>query len=197
MRFIDPDGMFSTDVTQNDDGTYKVVGGDINDGDKNIYVVDTEGNRTGETIGESLTMESFYFSEDGTWKGTIDPNDRSGTDFINNDIVGDRSLGLVSYMFNGTGGGKYDFKRQGAKKGDSNYDNPDYFYRGMSFGKTKAGKNIFASARDLGNYAAGYIAGKNGLSWFESRLGFDTLQSIQDFSISTESSSTQEGQKAG
>lgn len=105
LRFIDPDGMFSTDVTQNEDGTYKVVGGDINDGDKNIYVVDTNGKRTGETIGESLTMESFYFSEDGTWRGTIDPNDRSGINFINNDIIGDRSLGIVDYMSNATGGG--------------------------------------------------------------------------------------------
>ena len=64
-RFIDQDGMFSTDVTLNDDGTYKVIGENINDSDKNIYVVGADGKRTGETIGESLTMQSFYLVKIG------------------------------------------------------------------------------------------------------------------------------------
>jgi hypothetical protein len=38
----------STEVTDNGDGTYKVVGGKIDDGDNGIYVVDNNGNRTGE-----------------------------------------------------------------------------------------------------------------------------------------------------
>ncbi len=33
---------------------------------------------------------------------------------------------------------------------------------------------------DVGNYAAGYIAGKKGLSWGEARFGFDALQSAVD-----------------
>lgn len=175
MRFIDPDGMFSTDVIKNDDGTYKVVGGDINDGDKSIYVVDAGGKRTGETIGESLTMESFYFSEDGTWRGNIDPNDNSGLNIFNNDIVGDKSLGIIDYMSNATGGGDYDFKRLGPKRGHNENNNVNYFYRGMPFGHKKDGTKVYASARDIGNYSAGYIAGKEGFSWFESRLGFDAL----------------------
>jgi hypothetical protein len=51
IRYSDPTGMFegdSTEVTDNGDGTYKVVGGKIDDGDNGIYVVDNNGNRTGE-----------------------------------------------------------------------------------------------------------------------------------------------------
>jgi len=199
LRFIDPTGMKgeSTDVERLEDGRYKVVGGDVNDGDKNIYVVGIDGKRTGETIGQSLTMESFYLSETKEWKGTIDPTDRSGINFINNDIIGDKNLGLRSYMFNATGGEKYDFKRLGSKEGEPNYSDPNYFYRGMPFSRTKNGKNILASALDVGNYAAGYMAGKNGFSWTESRPGFDALQSYQDGHLSKESSSTKAGHRVG
>lgn len=197
MRFTDPDGMFSTDVVQNDDGTYNVVGGDINDGDKNIYVVDDNDDLAGEIIGQSLTMESFYYSGTPQWIGTIDLNDKTGTDFINNTIVGNKNLGLFSYMWNATGGGIYDFKRLGSKVGDPNYSDPNYYYRGMPFGKDNKGNNILASARDIGNYAAGYLAGKEGARWWESRLAFDALQSWQERTFSTESTSTQLGQRAG
>lgn len=189
--------MFSTDVTENDDGTYKVVGGNLNDRDKNIYVVGTDGKRTGETIGESLTMESFYYSETNEWKGTIDPTDGSGLKFINNDIIGNKNLGIISYMWNGVGGGDYDFKRLGPNRGKDEQNNSDYFYRGMPFGHKNDGEKVYASARDIGNYAAGYIAGREGLSWGESRMGFDALQSIQERGFSSESSSTQLSQKAG
>ncbi|MEL3912920.1 hypothetical protein [Treponema pedis] len=40
----------------------------------------------------------------------------------------------------------------------------------------KNGNKIFGTARDVGNYAAGYIAGKKGLSWFGTRAGFDFYQ---------------------
>ncbi len=38
------------------------------------------------------------------------------------------------------------------------------------------GKKRIASARDIGNYAAGYIAGKNGISWLLARIAFDIYQ---------------------
>ena len=49
-------------------------------------------------------------------------------------------------------------------------------YRGMpiSFG----GDSYYASARDIGNIAAGYIGGINGLGWLLLRLGADGYQSI-------------------
>lgn len=62
VRFIDPDGRWVVahiDVTENDDGTYKVVGGQANF-DKNIYVVDGGGNRTGEVVGKMLKEYSFH-----------------------------------------------------------------------------------------------------------------------------------------
>jgi RHS repeat-associated protein len=86
MRFIDPDGMkpFSTDVRKNQDGTYKVVGGNLNDNDRGIYVVDEKGKRTGEKIGVSATISSFYNGdkqdpvEQQGRKGTIDPSSTEG-----------------------------------------------------------------------------------------------------------------------
>tara|TARA_R110002096_G_scaffold433945_2_gene654200 strand:- start:22 stop:165 length:144 start_codon:yes stop_codon:yes gene_type:complete len=36
-----------------------------------------------------------------------------------------------------------------------------------------------ASARDEGNYSAGYIAGKHGFGWTSSRFTFDALQTKQ------------------
>lgn len=37
-----------------------------------------------------------------------------------------------------------------------------------------------ASARDIGNYAAGYVAGVHGLGWGTSRFAFDALQTKQE-----------------
>lgn len=37
-----------------------------------------------------------------------------------------------------------------------------------------------ASARDIGNYAAGYVAGKHGFGWGSSRFAFDALQTKQE-----------------
>lgn len=87
---IDPDGRHgqSTIVTDNGDGTFKVVGGDLNDGDKGIYVVDADGNRTGEKLGESLTMYSFFNADSQdpvdqqVWKGTIDINSTESGDLV-------------------------------------------------------------------------------------------------------------------
>ena len=77
----------------------------------------------------------------------------------------------------GVGGKKYDFKREGTKKGDISYNNPTYFYRGMPI-KSKNGEMIFSSARDIGNYAAGYIAGHLQIKWEWARRQFDKLESI-------------------
>ncbi len=47
--------------------------------------------------------------------------------------------------------------------------------------KTKRGMIVYASARDVGNYAAGYIAGKSGMNWKTAIAGFDALQTVQKF----------------
>jgi RHS repeat-associated protein len=201
LRFIDPDGMVSTDVTQNDDGTYKVVSAKA-DGDKNIYVQNSKGQRTGQVIGKTLTDYSFLGDDGKAVKGaTINLSDRSGADFLNNKIVGNKDLSLEGYMVNATGGGEYDFKTNGiANKGDQSIG--QYEYRGMTVDAVsglgdKSGVPTIATARDIGNVGAGYVAGSNGLNWQQARLGFDGLQSIQDRKFSTEAQTTQLAQHAG
>lgn len=103
MRFIDPDGMWeSTDVTKNEDGTYTVSGGRV-DGDRNIYVVNDQGKRTGAIIGRSLTEYSFLDDAGHAVVGAvINPSDNTGINFLNRDIIGG-DLSLLNYMSNATG----------------------------------------------------------------------------------------------
>ncbi len=39
---------------------------------------------------------------------------------------------------------------------------------------------IYTSAKDIGNMAAGYVAGVYGLTWEQARAGFDGLQKLQE-----------------
>ncbi len=201
IRFIDPDGMFSTDVTKLDDGTYKVVGGKV-DGDKNIYVVEG-GKRTGEVIGKSLTDNSFLNDKGDAVKGAIiNPNDKSGADFLNKDIMGKDGPSLENYILNAKGGEKYDFKTNGmVERGD--VTPAQHMYRGMSLegvdgiGSQDGNITTYASARDIGNVAAGYIAGSNGISEPRTRFAFDLLESFQRGKISFEGHPTKQAQRAG
>ena len=201
IRFIDPDGMFSTEVNKLDDGTYKVVGGKA-DGDKNIYVVE-KGKRTGEVIGKSLTDHSFLNEKGKAVKGAIiNPNDKSGADFLNKDIMGKDGPSLENYIKNAKGGEKYDFKTNGIdERGD--VTPAQYMYRGMSVegvngvGSQDGNVTTFASARDIGNVAAGYIAGSNGISEPRTRFAFDLLESFQKGKISFEGQPTKQAQAVG
>jgi len=60
----------STDVTKNDDGSFKVVDAK-NDGDNNIYVQGNDGKRTGEVIGQTVNPWDFMITndQDGTFSG--------------------------------------------------------------------------------------------------------------------------------
>ena len=69
-------------------------------------------------------------------------------------------------------------------------------YAGL-WGAGKGDVPIFASARDYGNMAAGYIARVNGRSWGKARLGFDALESGQDFWPAVEGMPTQMAQRVG
>lgn len=187
IRFIDPDGMISTDVVQKEDGTYKVVGGNLNDGDRGIYVVDGDGKRTGEKIGNSATMYSFYNDDKHDpvdqqgWKGTIDVNSTEGSDFIND--IRSNEPGLVNYMANAISGGDYDLKRLDENgvplsKNDERYNDREYHHRGSQYGTESDGTKIYGSARDFGNYAAGYIAGVNNIGWSAAKIAFNGLEQI-------------------
>jgi hypothetical protein len=200
IRFIDPDGMFSTDVTQNSNGTYKVVAAKA-DGDKNVYVDNSKGQRTGAVIGQTVTDHSFVSDNGKAVVGaTINLSDKSGTNFLKN-LMGDKGPGLLSYMKNATGGGKYDFKTNGIK-GVPAGEKGQYMYRGMSVDGVpglggSGGLPTIASARDIGNIGAGFEAGSNGLNWAQARLGFDGLQSKQDGKLSLEGQTTQLAEKVG
>jgi RHS repeat-associated protein len=201
LRFIDPDGMFSTDVTKNDDGTYKVVAAKA-DGDKNVYVQNSKGQRTGETIGKTVTENSFLGDDGKVVKGAlINLNDKTGSNFLNNSIIGNKNLTLFGYMKNATGGKFFDFKTNGIKGIPAN-ERTQYMYRGMAVEgvsgiSTNDGSPIIASARDIGNIGAGYVAGENGFNWAQSRLGFDGLQSYQQGKLAVEGTTTQLAEKVG
>jgi hypothetical protein len=173
ISLIDPDGKAPQhiDVTKNKDGTYTVVGGEANS-DKNIYVVGADGKRTGEVVGQMLTEYSFHREDGSAVTGTnINLNDKSGQNFFNNEI---KNIGLFKYISNAKGGEPLDFKHRGLNDRTESTSIEQHHYRGMSFN----GK--IASARDIGNYAAGYVAGKSGFSWNSSRFAFDALQTKQD-----------------
>jgi hypothetical protein len=181
-----------TGVEANSDGTYRVVAGEA-DNDKNIYLM-KNGERTGEVIGQSLTEYSFHGENGQAIVGAvINPNDTSGIDFLNNEIINNSNLNTVSYATNATGGKPYDFKRRDENgnplpKKDLRYEGTQYHYRGVLFQGvdgfsqgSDGGTPTFASARDIGNVAAGYVAGKAGMSWKTARIGFDGLETVQEY----------------
>ncbi len=174
VKLVDVDGR-STNVAANDDGTYTVVGGNINDNDNGIYLNDKD--KT--LIGYSATPLSFYNSDEDEWMGRINPNDESGKQFLNEEIqqVG---MTLTKYIANAKGGEPYDFKRTNGSNKVIYKDSKD-FYRGLPINLKGDNTNlpVYASARDIGNIAAGFIAGVNGLSWGVSRMAFDALESFQ------------------
>lgn len=88
-------------------------------------------------------------------------------------------------MANAYGNRKYDFK----SRGDA--------YRGMTVKDSTTGEKVYASARDIGNIGAGYIAGINGIPYQASGLAFDALESLQVRQFSTEGISTQNAEYYG
>jgi|GEM_PF-3668441 len=165
IKFVDPDGR-STNVKDMGDGKYKVIGGNLEDKDKGIY------DKKGKKIGESLTMYSFYSDDnhdsddDRGWKGVIDTKSTEARDFFQNEVKKESSS--ISYFLNAGGSKKYDVKSRGGDSRDNNY-------RGSIF-ETKDGMSIFASARDAGNFGAGYKAKEAGLSLEAMFFGFDAYE---------------------
>jgi RHS repeat-associated protein len=184
VNLADPDGR-KVWVTANGNGTYTVQGGEL-DEDLGIYLSRPDGAggwaSTGVAIGKSLFSTSFYNTDTKSWcvGAIINPNDMSGIDFMNNTIkpIAHR---LGHYMHNATGGKIYDFKLTNgvALEIDENGKTITIVRdprRGMPYG----GDGIYASARDIGNIAAGYVAGYNGFGWANSRIAFDLLQTLDE-----------------
>lgn len=199
LKYIDPTGC-STYVIKNEYGTYRVVGGNLDDNDLNIYSINfKDGKYDGiSSIGTTTSITSFYDSyannREGAWAigSIIDPTDNSGQQFLNN-LVKDAPE-IVHYMDNAKRGQKYDFKStNGENKSIAEIDE----YRGMPVGQTKDGKSIYTSAKDIGNIGAGWVAGSHNIPWPIARIAFDRLQSQQDGKPSVELPSTQNAEFVG
>ena len=180
INAIDVDGR-STWVVRAGKGKYEVVGGNLYDNDRNIYVgtLDKKNNKfTREySIGITTSITSFYYcdaKEGPKWseESIIDVNDRSGYEFLKK-IMSQIPPMIDDYMLNARTGHRYDFKVTNGT--DHEIEGID-IYRGMPVGVTDKGQVIFSSARDIGNIAAGFIAGVNGMPWIPSRLAFDFYQ---------------------
>ncbi|OYQ51653.1 hypothetical protein CHX27_00230 [Flavobacterium aurantiibacter] len=78
-------------------------------------------------------------------------------------------------MINATNGEDYDFKSENVNPELSRIERQKLFYRG-----SVDVNGDFGSARDFGNYAAGLVAARTGLSWQDARYGFDTYQGFKD-----------------
>ena len=178
VNLTDPTGM-STFVTSIGDGIYRVIGGDLKDKDKNIYVCSIGKNGKylrGQSIGITTSTTSFYNSDKNAWeKGAIiDTHDISGKKFLSYIINNNPPL-FDDYIKNARNGHPYDFK---VTNGTSKAIPGINIYRGMAMGFNSNGQTIYTSARDIGNIAAGYVAAVNGLSWADARMGFDGYQFI-------------------
>lgn len=182
INCIDPNGM-ETRVIQNEDGTYQVIGGVLND-DRNIYLYtqDEDGNYTvrGASIGQTTSTTSFWDSDNANnenkgWAvgSIIDPNDNSGVTFLNQMVSLD--VTLDQYMDKARNNQPWDFKVTNGGNTVVSKDN-SYMYRGMPIGSTIDGSPLYTSARDVGNMGAGIVAAKNGISWGAARIAFDTYQ---------------------
>ena len=173
IKLVDPNGMeIYVEVEESSNGVYTVVGGTLNK-DKNIYVV-KNGERTGEILGQTFTKYSFFGNDGNIVVGaTIDLNDMSGQNFLDDFMK--NTPDLITYIFDEEKGGRIngncDFKNIG-NKGVNNIS--QYHNRGMRI-NTGDGVKI-ATARDIGDFAAGYIAGKNGIPKLSTRIAFDIYQ---------------------
>ena len=171
VNLVDPDGRHIS-VTDNGDSTYTIVNG-VLDNDKNIYIVNDKYDSNKEKIlGQMLTKYSFFDDENKFVDGAvINMNDNAGDDFIKDFITNTPSI--VTYIFDeentGRNGGRYDFKAWGTKHMKEQQKNTHY-YRGYNV--FLGAKRYIASARDIGNFAAGYISGVNNIPLIFTKLAF-------------------------
>ena len=175
VNAVDPDGRH-IEVQAVSEYQYKIVGGSANK-DMNVYV--DYGTKNQRSIGTMLTKYSFMDDNGKAVIGAIiDMSDHSGSNFIYYFIH--NSPDLLSYILNAKEWEKYDFKRTNGRDipvSDRANQSETYLHRGMEI--TLDGETFIASARDIGNFAAGYMAGINDIPWGVSRIPFDMLETWQ------------------
>jgi hypothetical protein len=152
------------------DGTYKVVGGKQNN-DTNIY------DENGKVIGKMLTPYTGFNEEGQAETGAIlNLNDQSGVKFLNEHI---NESNPFFYFLLAQSGFPYDFKSQ-SPLNDNTVDqrnNRSMPINGTVFVPYYSEIPVIATARDIGNLSAGYVAGENGFSWQWTRTLFDGYNS--------------------
>jgi len=189
INLIDINGD-STFVVANDDGTYTVTGGNVdNEDDTGVYIMGEDGY---EKVEESITSHSFFDNKGNPVNGAIiDPNSTKGQEYIDKEII-EADPSLVEYISTAKPDEPLDFKNRGLNKRSVDTSIPQHQYRGSV---TKDGK--FGSARDFGNMGAGIIAGRKGMGWGMARIGFDIQESRQQGRPAIEGPATQKAQKVG
>jgi len=177
LKYLDPDGMWIAVASNDDTGTsYTVVGGIVDKGDCNVYVVGNDYDKKSNVkpqganiLGQTATPYSFCNEEGKVVSGSvIDMNDKSGDVFLarfqNNEIP------LYNYVF--------DYPKVEGNLSGRNEGNCDFKYggdvnRGMPI-SILGGK--IGTARDVGNFAAGYLSGVHGIPFPLTRIAFDCYQ---------------------
>lgn len=177
ISFVDNDG-FSTEVVKIDSTHFKVCHVNLDDDDTNIYIVTPNESggydRTGEILGQTPTITTFFNSDNNKCYGVIDTQDNSGNEFI--EEINNDNPGFWEYFINARDFGIYDFKCRG-KQSKEKVSN-EYKYRGMPI--TINGVTYIVSARDLGNIMAGAAFHHSGYSWKVLRFCFDGYQTLHD-----------------
>jgi RHS repeat-associated protein len=192
INIIDPTGMSGTSTHTDKDGKVLAVynDGDLgvykhenaktkSDIDRtylDTYDASNHADKSGggEKMGKTLEWNSFLFEGDGDPTGTIDFGSSEALQSImqvlykvDNSFSNDAPLGdilsLAEYMFNGTGGKKYDIKKIGGS-------DPQNMYRGSLISE-----GTYVSARDAGNFIAGRVAAKYHIGYSIAAVAFGAL----------------------
>lgn len=186
---VDPDGGEVKSTIINEKG--EVVGGKL-DRDLGIYMVEgltrenfdaskiSDYKANGVVIGRSLFETSFYIGESGGWAGRIDIGSFAARDWLGRNIYTNTPSNreyISEYRRNGDNN-RFNYKDIGKPGGLVPSEELKYRYRG-----SQISPGVYVSARDVGNIAAGYIAGMDGFGWHESRFAFELKEKLQHGSI--------------
>ena len=179
---VDPTGMGATSTHTDKNGNVLAV---YDDGDNGVYrhndiespdlwygnilnvnlAQKIEAGHT-ERMGETLIWDSFYSHDAGKSYGCIDFNSFEARDEINTfegiltDAFreSDEATVILGYMKNAGTWDGFDFKSKGADKKWSKDALSNHRYRGSLLAP-----GIYVSARDVGNFEAGFVSGVFGL----------------------------------
>ena len=177
IMLIDPTGEWVAVVSNDDTGTsYTVVGGAVDNEDCNVYVVgkDYDPNSgikpQGATIlGQTATPYSFCNEKGNIVPGAvINMEDKSGDAFLAQFQTGE--IPLWNYVFDAP---NQEGNLSGRNNGNCDFKCGGDVNRGMPL-SILGGK--IGTARDVGNFAAGYLSGVHGIPLLFTRIAFDCLQ---------------------